>query len=194
MGVVCAFGQTGPDWRKVGSSAVELMLAAPATGPVNRVWFSRDGSQLFARTASGKTFVTIDFETWSATTAPVPAAASPELTAGRLPDPTAHLVSNAGDPSLMYAVGQQLSRSEDGGRSWTSLTQFKSESVVGGGQHSLAVSPLDPNQLVLANDYGVWRSLDGGLSWAGLNRLLPNLPVRRIVSTPSGTGGVRVES
>ena len=194
MAVVCAHGQSQPDWRKVGSSAVELMLAAPATGPVDRVWFSPDGSQLFARTASGKTFVTIDFETWTATTAPVPAAVLPELTAARLPDPAAHLVSSTGDPSLMYAVGKQLSRSEDGGRSWTSLTQYKSESVVGGGQHSLAVSPLDPNQLVLANDYGVWRSLDGGLSWAGLNQFLPNLPVRRILSTPSGTGGVRVET
>src|SRR5260370_30976561 len=36
--------------------------------------------------------------------------------------------------------------------------------------------------------------MDGGKSWAGLNQLLPNLPVRRILSTPAGTAGMRVES
>ncbi|HLK47154.1 MAG TPA: hypothetical protein VKT49_03410 [Bryobacteraceae bacterium] len=169
------------------------MLAAPATGSVERVWFSRDGAELFARTASGRTFSTIDFETWSATTAMAPAAL-PDAPAARLPDPTSRVVASAADPSREYALGEQLSRSEDGGRSWRNLTQSKSTSVVGGGQHSLAVSPRDPNQLVLANDYGVWRSLDGGLSWAGLNQFLPNLPVRRIVATPTGTAGVRVEA
>jgi uncharacterized protein (TIGR03437 family) len=191
---VCVSGQSRPDWRKVGSSAVELTLASPATGPVDRVWFSGDGSQLFARTASGKTFVTIDFETWTSAAAIAPAVAPLELAAARLPEPAARIVGSAADPSRVYALGRQLSRSEDGGRSWLNLTQYKSESVVGGGQHSLAVSPLDPNQLVLANDYGVWRSLDGGLSWAGLNQFLPNLPVRRIVSTPNGAGGVRIET
>src|ERR1035438_8480897 len=63
--VFLAAAQTRPDWRKVGSSAVELMLAAPATGPVERVWYSADGSLLFARTPSGKVFETADFETWA---------------------------------------------------------------------------------------------------------------------------------
>ena len=57
----------------------------------------------------------------------------------------------------------------------------------------MAVSPLDPNQLVVANDYGVWRSMDGGLSWAGLNDGLPNLAIHRILSTPTGTAGTRVQ-
>ena len=50
-GVFLAAAQTHPDWRKVGSSSVELMLASPATGPVERVWYSAGGSLLFARTA-----------------------------------------------------------------------------------------------------------------------------------------------
>ncbi len=192
LAALCASAQTRPDWRKVGTSAVELMLAGPATGPVDRVWFSPDGSQLFARTASGRTFSTIDFETWTPADAAAPPPAPPAAAAARLPDPTAHIVASTSDFSRLYALGRQLSRSEDGGRSWTNLTQFQSASVVGGEQHSLAVSPNDPDQLVLANNYGVWRSLDGGLSWSGLNQYLPNLPVRRILSTPSGTAGVRV--
>jgi uncharacterized protein (TIGR03437 family) len=192
-GVLLAAAQTRPDWRKVGSSSVELMLASPATGPVERVWYSAGGSLLFARTPSGNVFETADFETWAAvasvaeTNAPIPA------TPARLPEPGARVVSTASNPSIMYSLGRQLLRSEDGGHSWTNLTAYKSESVVGSGQHSLAISPADPNQLALANDYGVWRSMDGGLSWAGLNRSLPNLAVRRILSTPSGTAGTRIQ-
>ena len=33
--------------RRVGGPAVELMLASPATGPVEKVWFAQDG-RLFA--------------------------------------------------------------------------------------------------------------------------------------------------
>jgi uncharacterized protein (TIGR03437 family) len=191
-GVLLAAAQTRPDWRKVGSSSVELMLASPATGPVERVWYSAGGSLLFARTPSGKVFETADFETWAAasvaeTNAPIPA------TPARLPEPGARVVSTASNPSILYSLGRQLLRSEDGGHSWTNLTAYKSESVVGSGQHSLAISPADPNQLALANDYGVWRSMDGGLSWAGLNRSLPNLAVRRILSTPIGTAGTRIQ-
>ena len=37
-GVFLAAAQTQPNWRKVGGSSVDLMLASPATGPVERVW------------------------------------------------------------------------------------------------------------------------------------------------------------
>src|ERR1700730_9477114 len=48
------------NWRKLGNSAGDLALPPPATGPASAVWFSPDGSQLFARTQSGKTFVSGD--------------------------------------------------------------------------------------------------------------------------------------
>ncbi|MBV8730844.1 MAG: hypothetical protein JO336_13650 [Acidobacteriia bacterium] len=196
--LIAATAQTRPEWRKVGSPAVELSLASAATGPVAQVWFSPKGTELFARTMSGAAFVTSDFETWSlaprGTAAPDPAATSAFAETTSLPEPGALPLIAAGDPSHIYALGRQLFRSEDGGHSWSSLTQYRTNSIVGSGQHSLAVSPSDSNDLVLANDYGVWRSRDGGLTWAGLNQLLPNLPVRRIVTTPSGTIGTRIET
>src|SRR5690349_8925437 len=52
------------DWRHIGNSAIELALPSVATGPVSRVWYSADGSVLYARTESGKVFETNDFEQW----------------------------------------------------------------------------------------------------------------------------------
>jgi uncharacterized protein (TIGR03437 family) len=194
LGASLSPAQVRPEWRRVGSSAVELDLASPATGPVEQVWFSVDGSQLFARTPTGRIFATVDYENWTPVELAPQPPASPSASVSRLPDANARLVLAAGSPGRVYALGRNLFASEDGGASWTNLTQYQASSVVGGGQHSLAVSPADSDQLVLANDYGVWRSVDGGLSWSGLNRYLPNLAVRRILATPGGTSGTRVQA
>jgi uncharacterized protein (TIGR03437 family) len=169
----------------VGTPAVELLLASPATGPVDTVWFGPDG-RLFARTHSGRTFETSDLEIWtpSATTA-IPTPMLPQVS--RKPEPESQIVADFG---RMYALGRNLFRSDDSGLTWHNLTGYKTESVIGTGQRSVAVG--SNGQLVVANDYGVWRSMDGGLSWAGLNQSLPNLPVRRILSVPQGTRGTRV--
>jgi uncharacterized protein (TIGR03437 family) len=180
-----------PDWRKVGPSSAELMLASPATGPVEQVWFSPQGAALYARTHAG-IFWTADFEAWSpapeGSTAPIvfPAIAS------RLPEAGAQVIS-ASAGAAIFALGRNLYKSDDAGRSWTNLTAWRSQSVIGSGQRSVAVSPVDPNQLVVSNDFGVWRTMDGGATWSGLNLSLPNLPVRRILSTPSGVAGTRIQ-
>src|SRR5260370_3821331 len=86
-----ALGQTAsesprPDWRKIGTTSIELRLAAPATGPVDNVWFSLDGRTLYARTHSGKTFETVDFESWTPSVAP-PVRPDFSVPAQRLPAP-----------------------------------------------------------------------------------------------------------
>jgi uncharacterized protein (TIGR03437 family) len=199
LAVMPAMGQTAPDplrldWRKVGNMSVDLMLAAPATGPVDEVWFGPEGRTLYARTRSGKAFATVDFENWTTTAAPAARAdSSIAITSERLPVADAVLRASPADTRHIYALGTDLYASEDGGRTWTNLTAYRGEPVIGPGQHDLAVSPLDPNQLVVANEYGVWRSLDGGLSWTGLNGFLPNLGVQRILATPVNGHGVEVE-
>jgi uncharacterized protein (TIGR03437 family) len=179
------------NWRRVGNSAVNLLLASPATGPVDKVWFSDSGGTLYARTRTGKVFETSDYEVWLPSLNVVEPAMQPAPQVVRTPENGARLVaSNFG---RVYAVGRQLFRSDDGGRSWANLTAFKTQSVIGLGQRSVAISPANQDQIVVANDFGVWRSLDGGLCWAGLNELLPNLRVQRILATPSGTAGTRAE-
>ncbi len=188
-----ALPEATAEWRKVGSSSVELMLASPATGPVEAVWYAADGSRLYVRTRTGRVFETLDFETWTLSpAAPEPPAQPPAPAIERRPEAAAALFAFASTPGRVYAAGNHLYRSDDGGRSWANLTAYKDESVIGSRDHSVAVSPADPDQIVVANDFGVWRSVDGGLSWCGLNHFLPNLRATRILATPRGVTGARI--
>ena len=68
----------------------------------------------------------------------------------------------------------------DDGRLWVNLTGFNGVSIIGDGFSALAVSPANPLDIAAANQSGVWRSLDGGLSWQSLNEELPNLDARSL--------------
>src|SRR5713226_4146343 len=93
--VVCqAAAQITPDWRHIGNAAIERGLAGLATGPVERVWYSQDGSQLYIRTASGKVWSTVDFESWK----PAEQAANEPVSRFnpvRLPEPGARVRTQA---------------------------------------------------------------------------------------------------
>jgi uncharacterized protein (TIGR03437 family) len=183
-----------PDWRRLGNASYDAFLASAATGPVDRVWYSADGALLFIRTASGGLFETSDFESWK----PAPGIEPPEQdlllarTLPALPEPNAQARAADGFYARLYAFGLQVYRSEDGGRSWVNRTASHGESIIGNGVYDLAVSPLDADSVVAVTGFGVWRSLDGGLSWYGLNDTLPNLPVRSILTAPDGSRGTRV--
>jgi uncharacterized protein (TIGR03437 family) len=172
---------------------LDLALADLATGPVDRVWYSADGSTLYALTTSGKTFETSDFETWKASTAVAPLPV--EAMAGRspAPEPGSHLRAAVGQPALLYGFNKFVYRSTDTGANWSNLTAFRTQSLIGDGLRDLAVSPRDGEEIAVAGSAGVFRSLDGGKSWSGMNQGLPNLPAARIRKVPSEDRGVQLE-
>lgn len=176
------------DWRRIGTTALDLALPSLAGGPVERVWYSPDGSALFAQTASGATYLTTDFETWKAATVQRPATALAAGT-GPLPEAGAQVV-RAGSRS--YAMGRFAYRSDDGGNNWTNLTAYRDRSILGAPIRDMAVSPRDADDLTVANQFGVWRSLDGGATWAGINQGLPNFPASKLLSVPSALRAARV--
>ncbi len=180
------------EWRNLGGTSVEANLASPATGPVNQVWFSPEGDRLYARTGIGKVYETVDFENWMpvAEASPRPAA-SQDAGVERLPE-TGAIVRTLPGSSRMFALGVDLHVSEDFGKHWSNLTTGGGASVLGPHQRDVAVSPRDGLDLVVANDQGVWRSMDGGFSWAGLNQGLPNLMVREIVDVPRRGDGAKL--
>src|SRR5689334_832461 len=109
-----AFGQTAPeavrpDWRKIGSTSVDLQLASPATGAVDAVWFSPDGRTLYARTHAGRVFETVDSENWVASTASAPRTDnSVSIAVERLPMANSVLRSSPADPRRVYALGAHV--------------------------------------------------------------------------------------
>lgn len=163
------------EWRRIGSTSVALNLSSSAGGVVERVWF--DGGALYARLTGGRVFATQDFEKWERRSA-VPSQ----------PDRNTFVRAAAG---VFYRAGAQVWRSDDGGSRWNNLTETGGQSLLGGGILDLAVDPADPDRVAVAAETGIWISLDGGRTWAGLNDGLPNLAVRRILAAPRGRSGVR---
>ena len=195
-----AWAQTAADWHHTGNAAIAQGLADLSSGPVSRVWFGNGGAAVYALTLSssgnpGRVFVTSDLENWQ----PSPAAAPPPMPANvpvpNLPESGAQtrVPAAAGSNGRVYAFGNFVYRSEDGGAHWENVTQFRGSSLVGSGLHDLAISPSNADEIVVAGDAGVFRSVDGGTSWSGLNDTLPNLPVRRLWDLPVGDQGVRIE-
>ena len=189
LGAASAWGQVSaprnPDWHRLGEPSINLHLAGPVTGPMANVWYSADGGTLFARTESGQTFQTADYENWTLAAVITPEG-NPTATAERKPEPQARLATASGDTRHVWSLGHDLSVSEDGGRTWTNISGRGGDSIIGAGQRAVAVNPSDPQSIAVANENGVWQTHDGGQSWAGLNDSLPNLPVRSILSTRRG--------
>jgi uncharacterized protein (TIGR03437 family) len=160
--------QSLPIWNRVAGTTVNKGLAAPATGPVRSVWYSPSGDRLLVQTESGRIFETLDFQHWQLNVSQSDAAVPAETAAIAGP--------------RRYAVRGNNVFGSDDGRTWLNLTGFNNKSILGEGFSSLAVSPSNPLDLTVGNQTGVWRSLDGGLSWRGLNEDLPNLQGRRLAS------------
>ncbi|MDP9171672.1 MAG: hypothetical protein M3N54_13735, partial [Acidobacteriota bacterium] len=163
MAAATGHAQT-PVWKHVAGTAITAGYASLATGPVSSVWYSDGGARLLAQTSGGRVFETADFQHW-------------RLNTSRTPVP-----ATAAFPRLYSTRSDNIYASDDNGRTWLNLTGFNSQSVIGGGFTSVAPSPVNARELVASNVHGVWRSLDGGLSWAGLNEDFPNLPARKLLN------------
>ncbi len=79
------------------------------------------------------------------------------------------------DVSVIYAGTNTLIRSADGGKSWKSTTQYIPHGKPGASTHGDIRAILNlgykeaGDQLLIANDGGVARSVNGGRYWANLN-------------------------
>src|ERR1035438_10854836 len=178
------------DWRRVGTLTLAEGLPSPsAGGPVERVAFLADGA-LVAGLPGGRFWRTADGAAWTAVETAPPT--EPAAAAARLPEPGALVRESRRGLALVYAGGEQVWRSEDGGRTWRNLTQLRQGSLLGARVNDLAVDPENPDRVAVAAATGVWISLDGGLSWQGWNENLPAFRAARIVAAPARGRGLPV--
>ena len=187
---IASSAQPKADWRRIGTVTIAEGLASPSSGgAVERVSFLSDG-RLQVALQGGRLWQTADGETW--TRAESMPAAQRASGAVRLPEAGAILRESKSGPSLLFAGGSQLWRSEDSGRTWRNLTQTRGGSVLGASVSDLAVDPENPDRIAVAAASGVWVSLDGGLSWQGWNEGLPAFRVKRILTAPAHSRGLQV--
>jgi uncharacterized protein (TIGR03437 family) len=186
-----------PDWRHIGNLVVDQALAGAASGPCTRVWYG-PGGVLYVQTGSGHVYQTAELENWQASDTRVPPAGT-NAAVGRLPEPGAQTRAFPGDGSRVYAFGEYVYRSEDGGAHWENATIYREPSTIergtsllGGRIADLAIAPGNSDEIVTAGAAGVFRSVDGGRSWSGLNEGLPNLPASRLLDLPVGDQGARI--
>ncbi|MCU1326609.1 MAG: hypothetical protein JWN34_1979 [Bryobacterales bacterium] len=171
-------------WKRIGGTTVNRSLAGPASGLVTALWYNAQGSGLVVETASGRVLDTTDFQRWRVNASAVRRLATFAISSVPVsPEPGARI--QAAGPRLYATAPENIYASDDEGRTWLNLTGFNGRSIIGDGFTALAVSPADPRDISAANQFGVWRSLDGGLSWHSLNQDLPNLPIRRLVGRRS---------
>lgn len=183
---------TTTPWRQVGNRLQLLGLPSPAGGRADRVWFAEGGSGLRVMLPGGEVWGTENLETWSRRAEALPAIAAAE--SATLPEPSARTRARTVRSAVVYAIGQDVWRSSDGGQHWENLTRYRGNSILGGRIRELAVHPNDGDRIAVASDTGVWLSFDGGSTWTGLNEGLPGFRIRRITAAAEGATGVRVQA
>ncbi|MBE0656286.1 MAG: hypothetical protein IH602_01275 [Bryobacteraceae bacterium] len=192
-GICLAQGAAGQSaWRPAGNGLQLLGLPSPAGGRVDRVWFSADGSGVRVQLGQGEVWGTDNLETWSRRVEAVPQIEAAQ--AASLPESAARTRARSAGSAVVYAAGRDVWRSVNEGANWENLTGFRGKSILGGRVRDLAVHPSDDERIAVATDTGIWISLDGGFTWAGLNEGLPGFRIRRITGAAEGATGIRVQA
>ncbi len=171
--------QSSTAWKRVAGTTLNSGLSGPASGPVTAIWYAPGTGSLLAETTSSRIFETTDFIHWRLNTTATPPASPPPSASVSLPEPRAKI--QAAGARLYATASSNIFASDDSGRTWLNLTGFNNRSVIGDGFSAVAIAPQNVQEISAANQAGVWRSLDGGLSWTSLNENLPNLVVRKLV-------------
>lgn len=95
------------------------------------------------------------------------------------------IFAGVGD-SLRHRFGQGLIyKSEDSGEHWaivnTGSTNLHSNAII----YSILVFPQSSNEIIVSTDYGVYKSMDGGINWEPKNIGLPHTNTRKVIMDPT---------
>jgi len=144
-------------------------------------------------TRDGRQFRSADGEKWQLAATALNETTKRWRNEPNPPESGARVVETATNRGRLYAFASHVWRSDDAGASWRNVTAIKGQSLLGSAILDLAVSPNEADEITAATETGLWRSMDGGVTWDGLNQNLPNFSARRIHRLPEGLNGLEVE-
>ncbi len=78
---------------------------------------------------------------------------------------------NPKNENEVYVLGVNMGKSIDGGKTWEKFDA--KEDFIHGDNHGLWIDENDPKRILLANDGGVSRTLDGGVRWKNFFDKIP---------------------
>jgi len=111
-----------------------------------------------------------------------------------------YLVVDPANADTVYLGSRDLWKSTDGGASFKNLTNNfapngnggwtyqPSKSSIHPDQHAFAFDPGNPSIVYLANDGGLWKSVDGGVAVQSLNRTLSLVQFNSLALHPTDAG------
>lgn len=154
---------------------------------IRNVTGSRSSSAVGLASSGGRFWVTYnDGATW---------ADSGDITGGSLN--TSYIWFNTENDQIIYgatvaptATANHLFKSVNGGSTWTPIDGSATTSnglPFGIPVHVIQNQPGSQNTLYAGTDFGVYRSLDGGTSWARFGNNLPMVAVRDLYLAPDGS-------
>ena len=97
---------------------------------------------------------------------------------------------NPFDPNYAYVGVIDVWRTTNGGSSFQNITNSYFGGTVHPDQHNMDFNPLNPNELMAANDGGLWKSTNRGTNWINMNAGLSLTQFYRIATDPTNLGHI----
>ncbi len=97
---------------------------------------------------------------------------------------------NPFDPNYAYVGVIDIWRTTNGGSSFQNITNSYFGGTVHPDQHNMDFNPLNSNELLAANDGGLWKSTNRGTNWINMNAGLSLTQFYRIATDPNNLGHI----